>query len=192
MKKHICQVCGKTFYKLPGDSNPNMYCSKRCQLISITSKSRPYTEDVFEALLKNNNVDYEIQYKYTKYFADFYIPAFNLLFELDGRSFHSSNIAVKKDKLKSKESLRCGFNMIRVWCSRKNEVERLDVMVEKLKGDDLAEVISAIPQGMINSVNLLKGCGNLITANGENQTTDNAVSSTGGNLFEDVETKGEP
>ena len=141
--------------KFSGNSNPNIYCSKRCQLISVGSKSRPYTEEVFEILLRNNKIKYEIQYKYIKYFADFYIPSLNLLFELDGRTFHSSDTAIKKDKLKGRVSLECGFNMIRVWCSRKNQVEKLNNMIKKLKGDDLAEVISAIPKGMINSVNLL-------------------------------------
>lgn len=192
MKQHVCQICGKEFYKLPGNSNPNMYCSKRCQLISVGSKSRPYTEEVFETLLRNNGIKYETQYKYTKYFADFYIPLFNLLFELDGRTFHSSDTVIEKDKVKGKVSLECGFNMIRVWCSRKNQVEKLNNMVKKLRGDDLAEVISAIPEGMINSVNLLKGCGDAFTANGENQITGNAVSSLEENFFEDVETKGEP
>ena len=45
---------------------------------------------------------------------------------------------------------------------------------------------------MINSVNLVRGCGVSNTANGENQTTGNAVPSLEGNLFEGVETKGEP
>lgn len=70
-------------------------------------------------------------------------------------NFSKCKIYVQKDKIKSKVSLDCGFNMIRVWCSRKNQVEKLNNMVKKLKGDDLAEVISAIPKDMINSVNLL-------------------------------------
>lgn len=64
--------------------------------------------------------------------------------------------------------------------------------VVKLTGDDLAEVILAIPKGMINSVNLLKGCNADNIANGENPTTDNAVPSIEGNFFEGVETKVEP
>ena len=101
------------------------------------------------------------------------------------------NLFVNKDIIKAKTALLLGYNMIRIWCSRKSEVLKLKRAIEKLTGDDLAEFISAIPEGMINSVNLLKGVVDY-TANGENHITGNAVPSLKRNLFEGVETKVDP
>lgn len=151
-------------------------------------------ENIVLILVVINMVDltYDIQYKYDKYFADFYLPHVNLLFELDGKTFHGSIINRKKDSLKCKVANTLGYNMIRVWCSRANDVSKLEIAVNKLSGDDLAEFISAIPKRMINSVNLIKGCDINNIANGENQTTGNAVPSLGRNSFEGVETRSEP
>jgi len=189
MKKHVCRLCDEEFYRLPGNSNPNIFCSKRCQLIYVSSKSRPFTEEVFESLLIDYNIYYKIQYNYHKYFSDFYFPHLNLLFELDGKTFHSGNNNLERDSLKCSIANDLGYNMIRVWCSRSNDVEKLKETVVKLSGDDLADIISAIPNGMINSVNLVKGCDTNSIANDENHTIGNVVPSLEGNLFEGVETK---
>lgn len=192
MCKYLCQICGETFYRLPGNSNPNIFCSKRCQLIHVGSKSRVFTEEIFELFLKERKIYYKTQYEYGHYFADFYIPHVNLLIELDGLTFHSSKEAKNKDKLKSEIANRIGYNMIRIWCSRKADVNKLAILCEKLSGDDLAEIISAIPKGMINSVNLIKGCGTVAsssTANDEHLTIGNVVPSLRGNLLEGVETR---
>ena len=190
--KKECQICKKVFYVLPGSSNPNMYCSKRCQLISICKKSYYFTEGAFAQILKSLNVKFEEQFSYAQYFADFYLPDYLLLIELDGRTWHSSDMALKRDKLKGQVANKLGFNMIRIWCSRRKEVLGLEECTKFLAGDDLAGFISAIPEGMINSVNLLQGVVVDATANGENQTTGNAVPSLGRNAYEGVETKGEP
>jgi len=187
MAKHICKVCNKLFFRLPGDSNPNMYCSKRCQLISVSRRSSYYTEDVLAALLDKQPIEFLRQYSYGSYFSDFYIPKFNLLLELDGYTWHSSKEAVERDCIKALKANTLGYNMIRIWCSRKQDVARLEKSITFLTGDDLAAFIAAIPTRMINSVNLLKGVAK--AANGENYITSNAVPSIDRNIFEGVETK---
>lgn len=190
MKEHQCIICDNSFYRLPGDSNPNLMCSKRCQLIHVGSKKRYYTEEIFEKILIENNIDYVIQYQYAKYFSDFYLPKYNLLLELDGKTFHRGYDLEARDMMKAEIANDLGYNMIRIWCSRKADVLRLKTTASKLIGEDLADFISAIPNGMINSVNLIEGV--VKTANGENHTTGNAVPSLNRNVFEGVETRIEP
>lgn len=86
----------------------NNRSKKRVEYLSNNKNIRSNTsiEKKFMEFLNKNNIDYIHQYPIHatsgSWLYDFYLPTFNLLVELDGEFWHSTLIAINRDKIKNK------------------------------------------------------------------------------------------
>jgi very-short-patch-repair endonuclease len=86
--------------------------------LKSTRKGRNYksiAEQKMKEIFINNNIKFIEQYKVENYFADFYLPDYNLIIECDGEYWHNYPNGTKKDWLKNKLYKEKGFKILRIW-----------------------------------------------------------------------------
>ena len=141
LKELECKHCGQVFKQ---NKHTQTYCSVTCNskrnLKTINSKepkkSKTNPELVFKELLDVNKIEYIFQKpinwkKGWKKWYDFYIPAYNLLIEIDGTYWHGKNIKTgnlnkqqwntrMNDRLKNIIAKKRGFDLLRIWSDEIN------------------------------------------------------------------------
>ena len=105
---------------------------KKNKLPNSSKDTKP--ERLFALILDMNNIEYEKQKPVKRYKCDFYIPAYNLIVEIDGDYWHAnpkkykandiigpSKKTAKKiweyDKTKTQDILNEGYRVLRYWSS---------------------------------------------------------------------------
>ena len=126
--------------KILNDPNKIEYCRKGSLKSAEKFKNLKYTntkpERDFKEILKNLQINYIQNYSVWninhKYKADFYIPDFNIIIEIDGKFWHNYPIGLDRDKIREKEMIESGYKVIRFWenefniISVKNELNKYD------------------------------------------------------------------
>lgn len=125
------------------------YCCVKCLNIARSQKAsqtRKFTgtkpELLFAEKLKNNNIDYCIQYwvnwkKGWKKFYDFYLPNIDTLIEVDGTYWHGKGLSDEQlneqqiktrsnDKIKDELAKNNNYKLVRIW---EDEIESFDVKI---------------------------------------------------------------
>jgi len=91
-------------------------------------------ELIVKKFFDENDVIYIQQWKYKYGIADFYLPKFNTIIEVDGNYWHSKPEVMIRDKLHTEYLIRNGYAVIRI-SDKELTTDRLDDMIKIIKGD---------------------------------------------------------
>ena len=87
-------------------------------------------EEVVKEYLDRNEIDYIFQYSTrTGFVIDFAIPENKVAIEVDGKKWHSSEVAKKKDRFKDYMLRREGWKVLRV---KEEEISSLDSLFSSI------------------------------------------------------------
>jgi SPP1 gp7 family putative phage head morphogenesis protein len=110
---YTCKACGK---KMIGAwhapiSKDRKFCSQKCY---FSYKGETSIEKIVREFLELNNIKHECQYSLGKYFADFYLPDYNLIIEADGNYWHDKKERWDKRAKKEQFIEDKGIRLIRL------------------------------------------------------------------------------
>lgn len=122
----ICPVCGKE-YRATGDfkDRRQIYCSHDCYM---RSRLETTPEKIMRQFLDKVGVEYKQEYKIGKYWADFYLPKYNVVIEVDGDYWHSLPNVKEKDTRKDKYLKSKGINVMHI---KECELKTSDVIIQR-------------------------------------------------------------
>ena len=122
----VCPVCGKE-YRAVNDfkDRRQIYCSHDCYM-----KSRLETtpEKVVRHFLDSVGANYIQEHKIGRFWADFYLPDYNAVIEVDGDYWHSLPSVKEKDTRKDKFLKLNGIIVIHI---KECELRTSDVIIER-------------------------------------------------------------
>lgn len=84
---------------------------------SMIQKGYSFAENYIVNELQLSKEVSERQYVIGNYFADFYFPKYNVVLEVDGKEYHSSNKQILYDKKRNEFMNKKGFTVLRVTAS---------------------------------------------------------------------------
>ena len=107
-----CALCGQTFYAYSGrvKKGGGIFCSIKCQKRAKSSG----LENRFAQCLDSNCLAYIRQFVVGRYQADFYLPPFNTIVEVDGDYWHNIPRVKTIDRRREKHLNELGYRVIRV------------------------------------------------------------------------------
>ena len=122
----ICPVCGKE-YRATNDfkDRRQIYCSHDCYM---RSRLETTPEKIMREFLDKIGVVYKQEYKIGKYWADFYLPKYNMVIEVDGDYWHSLPDVKEKDTRKDKYLKSKGINVMHI---KECELKTSDVILQR-------------------------------------------------------------
>ena len=122
----ICPVCGKE-YRATGDfkDRRQIYCSHDCYM---RSRLETTPEKIMREFLDKVGAEYKQEYKIGKYWADFYLPKYNMVIEVDGDYWHSLPDVKEKDTRKDKYLKSKGINVMHI---KECELKTSDVIIQR-------------------------------------------------------------
>lgn len=134
----ICPICGKE-YRATGDfkDRRQIYCSHDCYM---RSRLETTPEKIVRGLLDKVGVEYKQEYKIGKYWADFYLPKYNAVIEVDGDYWHSLPDVKEKDTRKDMFLKSKGISVMHI---KECELKTCDVIIarwEKLTGQKAVKI----------------------------------------------------
>ncbi len=91
-------------------------------------------------ILENNKILFEYEYRVGRFWADLYVPKFNLLIECDGEYWHNYPYGTDKDWRKIKYYKKENYNILNLWNSSitlLNENELFFIITKYGTEDDL-------------------------------------------------------
>ena len=122
----ICPVCGKE-YRATNDfkDRRQIYCSHDCYM---RSRLETTPEKIMREFLDKVGAEYKQEYKIGKYWADFYLPKYNMVIEVDGDYWHSLPDVKEKDTRKDKYLKSKGINVMHI---KECELKTSDVIIQR-------------------------------------------------------------
>lgn len=122
----ICPVCGKE-YRATGDfkDRRQIYCSHDCYM---RSRLETTPEKIMREFLDKVGAEYKQEYKIGRYWADFYLPEYNMVIEVDGDYWHSLPDVKEKDTRKDKYLKSKGINVMHI---KECELKTGDVIIQR-------------------------------------------------------------
>jgi len=103
-----CEHCGKEIHN---GFNGKRFCSFSC---SRKFRGETRIEKPVREYFEQENIHFEQEKKFNNYLADFFIPSMNLVIEVDGGYWHSSEKAIKSDSKKDKLLTSLGHKVLRI------------------------------------------------------------------------------
>lgn len=115
-----CQWCGGAFEAIPAKvaCGQGKYCSRRCLGFATTAAQggrRSSIEITTEAWLVERGEIFDAQRQVGPWLVDFYIPARNLVIEVDGDYWHTKPKIAAKDRQKNGWMRANGYEIVRIW-----------------------------------------------------------------------------
>lgn len=80
---------------------------------SMLDPQYSFAENHIVTELSLSRTEYERQFKIGAYFADFYFPKYNVVLEVDGKKFHSSESQIEHDSRRNEYMNNKGYTVIR-------------------------------------------------------------------------------
>ena len=122
----ICPVCGKEYRAISDfKDRRQIYCSHDCYM---RSRLETTPEKIMREFLDKIGVVYKQEYKIGKYWADFYLPKYNAVIEVDGDYWHSLPDVKEKDTRKDKYLKSKGINVMHI---KECELKTSDIILER-------------------------------------------------------------
>lgn len=117
-RKFICENCGITFFK----NNTNRhyrFCSTSC---AHAFKGRSSLEQKIFNVLSINNIDFEEQKQFGRFWVDFFIAP-NIIIECDGKYWHNKPEIIERDDRKNRYFSKRGYTVFRL---KESEINNTD------------------------------------------------------------------
>jgi len=109
--KFICEYCGKEFIGWERNRNRTRFCSRQCLgswTILHMKKKLTSLEKIVQKILRNLNLEFEIQKGIKPFIVDFFIKP-NFIIEADGNYWHRDE---KKDKRRDTKLKSLGYRVL--------------------------------------------------------------------------------
>lgn len=107
-----CEFCGKEFRAVKDfKERRQKYCSVACYM-----KARPESplESRVSTCLNSLSIKYIREHKIDRFFADFFLPEFNAVIEVDSDRWHKAQIKKEHDRIKDMVLANKGFTICRI------------------------------------------------------------------------------
>lgn len=138
-KKIKCKYCGKRI--IVSFNSNKKFCSKscgaKCRFLNDSYLKKKIEEmhngkreritkwtKKLGIYLKEEKISFEYEYKIGKFWADIYIPNYNMLIECDGEYWHNYPNGTEKDFRKIEFYKKAGFNVLNLWNSVINKLSK--------------------------------------------------------------------
>lgn len=107
-----CKNCRKEFFVQPHrlKNRRGIYCSIRCYRLTKQSE----IEKIVRKQLVKRKVKFIRQAKISRYSVDFLLPDRKIILEADGTYWHSTPIQIEKDKIRDKNLMNRGYQIIHI------------------------------------------------------------------------------
>jgi very-short-patch-repair endonuclease len=119
--EQTCRWCKASFWVKRNQvlKGSGIYCSRRCRSsyvasILATQQGPTSIEIAVEQVLKTLNEPYEAQKQIGPWLVDFYLPAYRLVIECDGKYWHSLPNAIRRDAAKNHWMPQHEYNIVRL------------------------------------------------------------------------------